>query len=958
MSLFKARDWWSAKVGSDEVFDQGSLCVACIDNKHPTHDKVIVGSLNGIVRIYDPKSHADDDKGQSMLLEMQLPQPILGLETGQFVSASEGIHLAVLHPRKLAVYSLSGSQGAVEHGSHYQLNAMYEHNLQRTSCNMTKGNFGGVKGKEFLCVQSMDGTVSFFEQESFSFSRFLPGFLLPGPIKYMQRTDSFVTISSSWQVESYRYQVLAVASDSGNNKNESQNISKGKRINVDWTFNIGEPVIDIFVFNQPQTPTSILILGEHSFVCLKENGNLKFLKKLEYNPSCFCPYASVSEGSINTMIGTYTSQLMIYQDIQLKWTAKLDYIPICIQSATFRDLTGAVVSLDEDGHLMCSYLGTDPSTFSVPPPDSREINYAEQDEEMRNLQMAIRKALGRTDPIPAKMTDSGVTIKASVPNRIDTSNSATLDTEVKDDDPIPSVIVKLSVTSNTSVQNATLLVYAPSPLAANQATFKIPFIDSSAPAEVTTSFFMKGNCLPSSLTAKATATFMLPNGAPRVSHCEFKLPFKLTCKACAPFSTALHKITLDTNKSPINLTEIFADMGVESAGGNGNAIAFQVYGGPKTVILASKSSQRYRLQSDVFESMWLMLKELIDRLVIYHKNAGVKGFECSYSGSLPVTEYCQIIDAHLELRVNHERYMQLLDQRAKQFRAIQRRLLTRFKDKTPAPLNNLDTLLDGTYRQILKLAEGVEENQKAMVRCCMGLSCATLIITTLMKLLYKLSDSEMDVLQSALSHHVPVDSEQGWEEVTDAALTNLLRTCLAKTAKDQVVNPVSLTKPSDSIKLNKHLHQVCERLGKGGRLIVPGQKDQGDLGPRKTTGNPTTNGQEANRDTENKDFAVPQVSIPSYQKATGQEANGPVAKVATLGKDVHELPDLGANENHKPLGQLPSVGGGHLGALPALDGPGLEPLAIRTKKKKKKKKSSHAEEGDGSEAAIDSILEL
>ena len=28
---------------------------------------------------------------------------------------------------------------------------------------------------------------------------------------------------------------------------------------------------------------------------------------------------------------------------------------------------------------------------------------------------------------------------------------------------------------------------------------------------------------------------------------------------------------------------------------------------------------------------------------------------------------------------------ELLDQRAKQFRAIQRRLLTRFKDKTPSP---------------------------------------------------------------------------------------------------------------------------------------------------------------------------------------------------------------------------------------------------------------------------------
>ena len=59
-------------------------------------------------------------------------------------------------------------------------------------------------GKDFICVQSMDGTVSIFEQESFAFSRFLPKALLPGPIKYMPRLDSFVTASSSWQVEAYK----------------------------------------------------------------------------------------------------------------------------------------------------------------------------------------------------------------------------------------------------------------------------------------------------------------------------------------------------------------------------------------------------------------------------------------------------------------------------------------------------------------------------------------------------------------------------------------------------------------------------------------------------------------------------------------------------------------------------------------------------------------------------------
>ena len=33
MSLFKAREWWSTIVGSDEEFDSGCLCVANIDNQ-------------------------------------------------------------------------------------------------------------------------------------------------------------------------------------------------------------------------------------------------------------------------------------------------------------------------------------------------------------------------------------------------------------------------------------------------------------------------------------------------------------------------------------------------------------------------------------------------------------------------------------------------------------------------------------------------------------------------------------------------------------------------------------------------------------------------------------------------------------------------------------------------------------------------------------------------------------
>jgi Bardet-Biedl syndrome 9 protein len=39
---------------------------------------------------------------------------------------------------------------------------------------------------------------------------------------------------------------------------------------------------------------------------------------------------------------------------------------------------------------------------------------------------------------------------------------------------------------------------------------------------------------------------------------------------------------------------------------------------------------------------------------------------------------------------------------------IQKRLLNRFKDKNPSPLNNLDFLLGHTYNQIIEMAMQLE----------------------------------------------------------------------------------------------------------------------------------------------------------------------------------------------------------------------------------------------------------
>jgi len=52
------------------------------------------------------------------------------------------------------------------------------------------------------------------------------------------------------------------------------------------------------------------------------------------------------------------------------------------------------------------------------------------------------------------------------------------------------------------------------------------------------------------------------------------------------------------------------------------------------------------------------------------------------------------------VRQDLEQCYEWLGRHAHQFRSIQKRLLTRFKDKTPVGLAHLDTLLDGTYMQV------------------------------------------------------------------------------------------------------------------------------------------------------------------------------------------------------------------------------------------------------------------
>jgi hypothetical protein len=71
---------------------------------------------------------------------------------------------------------------------------------------------------------------------------------------------------------------------------------------VDWTLNIGEQALDICIFPLNQSASSVFVLGERNFFCLKDNGQIRFMKKLGYNPSCFLPYCSGGCGDFSVIL--------------------------------------------------------------------------------------------------------------------------------------------------------------------------------------------------------------------------------------------------------------------------------------------------------------------------------------------------------------------------------------------------------------------------------------------------------------------------------------------------------------------------------------------------------------------------------------------------------------------------------------------------------------------------------
>mmetsp|Transcript_22638 Transcript_22638/g.70294 ORF Transcript_22638/g.70294 Transcript_22638/m.70294 type:complete len:843 (+) Transcript_22638:343-2871(+) len=838
MSLFKCREWWRINCGDAEEFDRGCLCVANIDNDPSGEVKIVTGSFQGTLRIYLPRDR--DFRVEDLLLEQKLSDPILQVEAGQF-SLAGGISLAVLHPRKLVVYLVT-AMGNQEQASFYSLQKAYEHAFERTAACMVYGPFGGVQGRDYICVQSMDGQLCVYEQETFAFSRFLHNFLVPGPLLYLQKTDSFITCNSSYDVECYKYTVLAASSSERQGPSEpdtSAGLTLTKKVQVDWSINLGEPALEIhaarFTRVLTSTQTDVMVLGERHVFALSEMGTIRMQMRLDYSPMSMLPYRARAEdisggGGHNAIVATHTGSLMLYKDTQLVWAAKCDCVPVAMAVATFGGLQGLSVLLSEDGQLSVNYMGTDPPMNVVGGGEGKELNYEEMDEEHRRLLTIIREATSAD--VKQEPTDR-VTLRGQVPTRLDTVPGSPEDGGARPGKQQRSVTVRLfvSYTGKGSIEGVHITLSVPRPFTCSQDSVVLPTLTGGqrTPVIIPITIYSGTDSLPADNKITVIAAYTTDHGEPRTAHCEMQIPLCLACQVVAPVKNAGYKITLDTTRMPPQLTALFEDVVMQSPyasdlmarSSSANVLTFQYYSGHDVTILVSKTGGRYRLQAGTFEAIWLVAQELCQRLSTYFQGvdaAGEEPFAVSFQEALPLQDFFMLIDNHFAER---ERCTQLKDQlakRAHQFRSIQKRLLVRFKDRNPAPLSHLDTLLEGTFQQLNRLGGEVAECQESLRQHATLLACGCQVIIMLIRYRFNLDDESFEMLSSYLSPVVETVGEQGWEECTDASMTHLLRTSLAKNAKEQTAVPQPLAPLKDTTKLKKHISIVCERLARGAKL--------------------------------------------------------------------------------------------------------------------------------------------
>lgn len=289
-SLFQLCEYWSTSLPDSEC-SPSAFIVGNVDNEGA--DKIVIGTFSGKLQVWKPSSSESDPN--DLLYERQFEEPILQLICAEFEEVTDGMRenlLAILFPHKIVFARLFRLTETIKFPENegcekenvvlfyfYNFEIYFEAELTHSSFNMTAGKFGRASNL-LVCVQGLDGYLSFVDPHKVLFCGFLPSnqFLIPGHLGYAADRDLLITNNSSMFLMCYSFPSIFTAfhKDSANDTSSiptslnkktafgdggllqlqaSQQASSSLLLPT-WTFNIGEDTVGIEVCTSTTSATT------------------------------------------------------------------------------------------------------------------------------------------------------------------------------------------------------------------------------------------------------------------------------------------------------------------------------------------------------------------------------------------------------------------------------------------------------------------------------------------------------------------------------------------------------------------------------------------------------------------------------------------------------------------------------------------------------------------------------
>ena len=774
MSIFESKEFWSTSVSKnrDEEFDHNSISIGNIGSNNEKN-KICVGSFSGNLRIFEPSF--GNNSPNTLIFEKKMEEPILQTETGNFSQNGNMTQLAILLIHKLIILKFTDFKPGTE-------TIEYEHKLKRNGHNLTKARVGD-KNYDIIFVQSVDGALSIYEGENFINMVILSEVIFPGQIGYLNKKDSIVISNTAYEIECYNFNNLASLKNSTTGAGPG---GKVKEFNHTWKVNLGELSTQIqIIFNNLNKKEEIVVLSETLLNLIDSNGVLLYQKKLDFDPMCFYAYNITDENyeknnifDLMCLISSTYHHIMIYKGFQLAWVTKVFDTPVFISLNNFDNIQSLIVTLSDIGNLNILYLGME-KIKNMKLIKTKDIDPKKMSKEREKLGQIIanyEKGIFMNDK------ENALKINALVQKKIFFAENTNEDKLFYKDSygKIFESIVQLEFEyGGQEATDIKVNVVCPYNIVCDDPIFTISSLGSNSNNKIKKNIKFKiiEEFYPTFLNIDVYTSYYAKEKNDKIiqsTSISFELPLGLLIRVENGTKNNLkYHITLETNRQPFKINEIFDDLDnnfldYDLLKNKTMSVLFS-YPNKKEVAVNLDKSGNYIIESDNFECILFIINQIVNRINDKFKN----NVDCFINDKFKVKEFFFRVRDHYDLIQKKKDLLKNLEKYTSLYTNLQKNLLNKYQKKTPPKLANLDFFLKTVYKDILHQSDLIEEAKNDIQLIYRDIYIWTESIICLTKLRAKLNDEEYQLLRNVFPLDSISNNENSWEDITYANMLNL-----------------------------------------------------------------------------------------------------------------------------------------------------------------------------------------